>query len=112
VVELWTPSRCYTADDSLKSFLFTLKNPHNILPRRVALNAAEKDKAIMRDCYFGPSFGSDILISNHIVASPETFPNTSHGETYTEDTGLAGDRVFMGGRQFQVKEIEVFEISE
>jgi hypothetical protein len=29
-------------DDSLKSFVFTLKNPHNMLVRRFALMAKEK----------------------------------------------------------------------
>jgi hypothetical protein len=37
---------CWKADDSLRSFLFTLKNPHNIPARRFALKVDEKDKAI------------------------------------------------------------------
>jgi hypothetical protein len=39
-------SNCWKADDSLKSFLFTLKNPHNIPARRFALKAEEHDQAI------------------------------------------------------------------
>jgi hypothetical protein len=34
------------ADPSLKSFLFTLKNPHNVPARRFALKAARKEKPI------------------------------------------------------------------
>jgi hypothetical protein len=34
------------ADPSLKSFLFTLRNPHNVPARRFALKAEMKDKAI------------------------------------------------------------------
>jgi hypothetical protein len=34
------------ADPSQKSFLFTLKNPHNFWARRFALKAEKKDKAI------------------------------------------------------------------
>jgi cell division protein FtsB len=37
------------ADDSQKSFLFTLKNPHSVPARRFALNAEEKQRAIRCD---------------------------------------------------------------
>jgi hypothetical protein len=33
---------CLKAGDSLKSFLFRLKNPHNIQARRIALKAGMK----------------------------------------------------------------------
>jgi hypothetical protein len=36
----------YKADDSLKSFVFTLKNPHNISARKFALKTEEKHWAI------------------------------------------------------------------
>jgi hypothetical protein len=36
------------ADDSAKSFLFTLKNPHNIPPKKFPLKPENKDEAI--DC--------------------------------------------------------------
>jgi hypothetical protein len=39
------------ADPSLMSFLFTLKNPHNVPARRFALKAEKKNKAI--SCSFG-----------------------------------------------------------
>jgi hypothetical protein len=42
------------ADYSLKSFLFTLKNPHNIPAKRFALKAENKEEAIMCDSALGP----------------------------------------------------------
>jgi hypothetical protein len=39
------------ADASLKSFLFTLKNLHNVPARRFALKTEKKDEAIC--CHFG-----------------------------------------------------------
>jgi hypothetical protein len=39
-------SNCWKADDSQESFLFTLKNPHNIPARRFALRAEKKHRAI------------------------------------------------------------------
>jgi uncharacterized coiled-coil protein SlyX len=42
-------NNCWKADDSGRSFLFTLKNPHNIAPRRFALDPAKKYWAIVCD---------------------------------------------------------------
>jgi hypothetical protein len=42
-------------DHSLKSFLFTLKNPHNIPARKFALNAEKKQRAIRCDSLCRPS---------------------------------------------------------
>jgi hypothetical protein len=45
--QLGEPGRWYSkADDSLKSFVFMLKNPHNIPARRFALKAEMKHQAI------------------------------------------------------------------
>jgi hypothetical protein len=51
----------FKADPSLKSFLFTLKNPHNLAARKFALKAEEKDKAIYCNSEWGPIFGDDTL---------------------------------------------------
>jgi hypothetical protein len=55
----WDSDNGKKADPSLKSFLFTLKNPHNFPARKFALNAERKYRAI--NCYYswGPHF-SDI----------------------------------------------------
>jgi hypothetical protein len=39
----------YRAEASLKSLIFTLRNPHNVGARRFALKAEKKDKAIFCD---------------------------------------------------------------
>jgi hypothetical protein len=103
-------NNCYKADYRRKSFLFTLKNPHNIPARRFALKADWKHGAIY--CYFrrGPCFGSsDIAVCDNCNANTDSF--TSLGRTYTNDTGLKEGIVFRGSEYFQVKEIEVFEIT-
>jgi hypothetical protein len=99
----------WKADDSRKSFLFTLQNPHSIAPRQFALKPAEKHKAIRCDSRCGPCF-SDMAVSNNCNAN--TGSCTSLGGTYTNDTRLPGDTVFTGSESFQVKEIEVFEITD
>jgi hypothetical protein len=90
----WDSRITFKADDSQKSFVFTLKNPHNIPARRFALKAEKKHQAIYCDFRYGPWFG-DIRVSDNCNAN----------------TGLDGRIVFTGSEYFQVTEIEVFEIA-
>jgi hypothetical protein len=96
------------ADDSLKSFLFTLTNPHNIPARIFALRAEKKHQAIWCWSEGGPRF-KDIGINNYCNTHTNSW--TSLGFSYTNDTGLDSKIVFTGSENFQVKEIEVFEIT-
>jgi hypothetical protein len=96
------------ADNSLKNFLFTLKNPHSIPARRFALKAEMKQQAIYCDSKYGPDF-NDIRVSDNCNANTDSF--TFLGSSYTNDTALDGQFVFTGSEYFQVKEIEVFEIA-
>jgi hypothetical protein len=52
------------ADPSLKSFIFTLKNPHNFPARRFALKAERKDNAILCDSKRGPYFCDIAVFDN------------------------------------------------
>jgi hypothetical protein len=101
-------SNCLKADDSQKSFLFTLKNPHNIQARRFALKAEKKHQAIMCNSERCPHF-RDIAVCENCNANTRSY--TSLGNSYTNDTGLDDEIVFTGSWKFQVKEIEVFEIT-
>jgi hypothetical protein len=104
------------ADDTLRSFLFTLKNPHNHPARRFPLTV--KRKAVAIDCNvnsgvaFGPVFGGGDLgvrgncneARNNWSQHGTRYPNTA----YENDTTV--EDLFTGSRTFQVQEIEVFEI--
>jgi hypothetical protein len=108
--EKQTAYPCTKADRSLKSFLFTLKNPHNVPARRFALKAEHKKEAIVCRPDWGPSF-RDIYISNECNSNSNS--NTEYfGLSYANDTGLYGTTFFTGSQQFKVKEIEVFEITD
>jgi hypothetical protein len=99
-----------TADPSLKSFLFTLKNPHNFPARTFALRAEMKHQAIYCCSSEGPHF-YDIGVGDNCNAN--TASRTSHfGNSYANDTGLDGRHFFTGSENFTVKEIEVFEIKD
>jgi hypothetical protein len=100
------------SDETLKSFLFTLRNPNGVPPRRFALKADEKHKAINCFPWRGPGFGSgcDLFISNHCNANSESA--TTVGASYLNNTGIDGDVLLTGSHFFIVAEIEVFEITE
>jgi hypothetical protein len=99
----------FKADPSLKSFLFTLKNPHNFPARKFALKAEYKDRAIWCDSSRGLNL-HDIYVGDNCNAN--TSSATRLGGGYANDTGLNGDSFFTGSLEFPVKEIEVFEITD
>jgi hypothetical protein len=106
----WESRSGFKGDDSLRSFLFTLKNSHNIPARRFVLKPENRDFAI--ECYsdYGPYFGSgaDICVSDKCNVNADIY--SSFGYTYKNDSGVEGEKLFAGSRNFEVKEIEVFEI--
>jgi hypothetical protein len=111
--EVGNENNCLKADHNLKSFVFTLKNPHNISARRFALKAEMKHQAVYCWDQCGPCFGyylADISVCDG--CNVNTFNSTFLGRTYTNDTGLNEKIVFTGSEKFRVKEIEVFEITE
>jgi hypothetical protein len=100
----------FKADGSLKSFLFTLKNPHNIPARRFALMTETKSQAIYCRSGLGPCFGGcDLSVDDD--CNPKANSSTYLGNAYTNDTGLGAGILFTGSEYFQVKEIEVFKIT-
>jgi hypothetical protein len=100
----------YKADDSGKSFLFTLKNPHNITPRTFALIPAKKQRPIVCDSGCGPCFCDDTCVSDNCDANTRSYTDLGYGST--NDTGLDRETVFAGSKNFQVKEIEAFAITD
>jgi hypothetical protein len=98
------------ADDSLQSFLFTLKNPHNVPPQIFALRAEKRGLAMYCDSGYGPCFGvGDIAVCDNCNANIGSY--TSLGHSYINNTGLGTEIGFTGSQNFQITEIEVFEIT-
>jgi hypothetical protein len=105
----WDSTSRLKADPSLNSFIFTLKNPHEFPARRFALKAEKKDEAICCRSDWGPHF-VDIYVSNQSNANAKSWTKLGVN-SYTNDTGLDGTTFFTGSKNFQVKEIEMFEIT-
>jgi hypothetical protein len=103
-------SNCLKVDDTLESFLFTLKNPQNLPARRFALKPDNKHWAISCDSNWGPCF-RDIAVSDNCNANTESYTQLGCC-AYTNDTGLHESVVFAGSTNYQTVEIEVFEITD
>jgi hypothetical protein len=107
----WDSNSNGKPDPSLKSFLFTLKNPHNFPARTFALKDEAKDRAIMCDSSLGPYFCGGIGVCGNCNANAGSY-TYSFGNSYANDTGLDEKTFFTGSEYFKVKEIEVFEIAD
>jgi hypothetical protein len=111
----WDSRKGYKADDTLKSFIFILQNPSNINPTIFHLIPSRKHCAIWCDSGDGPCFGanefSDIYVSDNCNTS--TCSDMIHfGTSYSNDTKHSKIPFFNGEKNFTVKEIEVFQITE
>jgi hypothetical protein len=106
-------------DDSLQSFLFTLRNPHDVSPRKFALKKEKKEETIFCSSDLGPYFYNDICVKDNCNTNKEswtwivTLCYTYIGTRY-EHCSYENDSRFesflTGAHNFTVKEIEVFEI--
>jgi hypothetical protein len=105
----WDSSSGYQADNSRKSFLFSLKNSRNSETRKFVM--ANSAKAIYCGGTYGLVFGSknDIQVGDSCNGNTRNY--TDIGGTYVNDTGISGEQVFTGERVFTVKEIEVFSLA-
>jgi hypothetical protein len=105
----WNSSGNWRQDDSLKSFLFSLKNSMNTEPKRFPLKSGNKQHAIYCGPGSGPAFGGahDLyLIANSNTNSLSASGLHSYDKSGYDGTSLAGEYNFM------VKEIEVFLVKE
>jgi hypothetical protein len=114
---VWKTDNDYKEDTSLKSFIFTLKNPHG-LPAQI-FRLRSKSSAICCCCYsrssvsfpgFAFGGGHDIGVGGHCNTEAKSY--TYFGHSYDNNTGVARESFFTGSQHFTVQEIEVFEIKE
>jgi hypothetical protein len=96
------------SDPSQKSFLSTLKNPHNVPARTFALKAEKKQLMICCYSHGGPHFWV-IAVWDNCNGNADSCGY--FGSTYNNDAGLDGKRTFAGSPFFPVKAVDVFEIN-
>jgi hypothetical protein len=103
---------CPKADESCKSFLFTVKNPRETSPMKFPLKVNRKQFALYCSSKYGPTFGywgCDLSIQH-----PMTTGNECHtlyfGCNYQFDLEVESTNFLTGSEKFNVDEIEVFEV--
>jgi hypothetical protein len=98
----------YVPDPSRKSFIFSIKNPHN-LPARI-FEQKQQGNAINDRIDYGPVFGNgcDLWVGDQCQKSRSS--GSRLGTAYANDTGITGYQVLTGAQDFTVQEIEVFEV--
>jgi uncharacterized coiled-coil protein SlyX len=101
------------SDTEGRTFVFTIKNPHDAQARKFALKPDRCDCAISSHPEWGPTFGAgdDLYVCDR--CNEQRFSYTGgFGDVYANDTGLDGKAFFTGEGNFVVQEIEVFEFPE
>jgi hypothetical protein len=105
----------FQADATGSSFLFTVKNPHNVDPTKFPLKPEQKEFAIFCAANLGPAFGNgfDLSVSDNANTRTASFTHM-FGWTYENTTGVGGkspaSTFFTGSGHYAVKEVEVFEV--
>jgi hypothetical protein len=99
----------FLPDPSLKSFLFTLKNPHNKPQMKFALKKDQKYAAIACIPGHGPHFVDFRIVDRDNVCDVYT---GDFGSSYANNTGIAGERFFTGNPKSKVADIEIFKITD
>jgi hypothetical protein len=113
-------------DDSLRSFLFTVRNPHGVPPRKFPRKEDMKSYAICCNSNSCAEFGYSpcgdvdvdvpavlsmgISVSDICNANKSSFTCTNRDIEYAYVNTTGFEYVFTGEEHFTVKEIEVFEI--
>jgi hypothetical protein len=109
----WESGDKYKGDDSPRSFLFTLRNPHGVPPRKFALRAEEKQYTIYCNSTRGPAFYGYLFVYNNCNANRESYTRIgTHWDDCADANDTAFEYFFTGAEKFTVKEIEVFEIAD
>jgi hypothetical protein len=106
----------WKGDDTMKSFLFTLKNPHNVSARTFRMVSAQK--AYVNYCrksddgyltWIGNCGAIAIHCDGHSCATGRNGGFATPNQAFVNDTGLNGETFFTGEQSFTVKELEIFE---
>jgi hypothetical protein len=107
---VWRSSGGSVYDETGRTFVFTLKNPHNLSARKISF--VKGKMAIYCSSWDGVSFGSgfDIRVLDNCHADAKNYLN--FGCSFVNDTGIERKILFDGEYHFTVHEIEIFAISE
>jgi hypothetical protein len=108
-------TNCLAADESLRSYVFTIVNPSHVPPEKFPLRATQAKFALYFDAQWGPTFGCGFCVMDNCNENNESFAR-GLGDVYRnkdERGGPIGSNTLLtGGTHFRVDEIEVFEVCD
>jgi hypothetical protein len=117
VVCPWDSILGWKGDDTMESFLFTLKNPHNVSARKFRIVPAQKAYVLYNWKSDSPylvwigSWGAIAIQCDGNSRATGNNPGFAHpNSSFANDTGLNGATFFTGEESFTVKELEIFEL--
>jgi hypothetical protein len=104
----WDSNKSWKPDNTGNSFVFSVKNPHNIKFKTFVV--PNSPNTLHCHGSYGPTFGPchDIYVANGCNANNSSY--TKLGCTYPNTTGIGEKQIFTGQQNFMVKEIAVFSI--
>jgi hypothetical protein len=104
----WDSNKSWKPDNTGNSFVFSVKNPHNIKFKMFVV--PNSPSAIYCHGSYGPTDGHGHVI--HVVngCNANSISYTKLGGTYPNTTGIGATQIVTGQYNFMVKEIEVFSI--
>jgi hypothetical protein len=108
--KIWREDICYKSDNSIQNLIFTLRNPHSILPWQFVLKAEQKWWTIKCNSDWCVRFDSDDI---HVFINSNTSSDIPFDSLYNINTyanNIAFEEFFTNVPNFNMKEIEVFEI--
>jgi hypothetical protein len=113
----WDSSNSWKVDESHQSFIFTLKNPHDFPPHKFPLKSSMKHYTMI--CHLNDPMvyignGGAIRIYDNCNVNNKSCMNywDKENASYANDTGLDGHTLFTGEKNFTVKELEIFELTD
>jgi hypothetical protein len=104
----WHSVQAYVCDNN-GPFLFTLTNPHGLLPTKYSV--VQPKYAICADNNCGPTFGDghDLYVCTNSQTETGSYFNFPH--SYSDTTKL-GVLTFTGNKQFRTNDIEIYRLPE
>jgi hypothetical protein len=106
----WDSSGRYLADDSGRSFVFSLSRPLGAEPRQFPVRPNGRRHAICGDRARGPRFGYDLSIGDCCDLGDRSSASY-FGSTYDASSVRAPREFFTGTQCFTVRELEVFALA-
>jgi hypothetical protein len=92
----------------MKTFLFTLKNPHGLDPIRFGLKAGGSNAIYCKSDRLAFGYAHDLCVWNNCDQNTASYTNIRN--SFENDTGIGSTVLFDGASNSTVEELEVLAV--